>query len=114
MHVVRYWKARLRDGMQISVPERRVRDARRALLVQNLGLTWRYSLGNPYEQFSFPEGVDVAQVLDAHGHGDVAAAMLRTSLTRGYRRTPTGRWDRSSSAGRCTTGSDVTAKLSRP
>ena len=87
-HVVRYWKARLRDGMQISVPERRVRDARRALLVQNLGLTWRYSLGNPYEQFSFPEGVDAAQVLDAHGHGEVAAAMLRTSLTRRYRPYP--------------------------
>ena len=38
-------------------------DAARALLVQNLMLTWRYSVGNPYEQFSFPEGVDVAQVL---------------------------------------------------
>ena len=34
-------------------------DAQRALLIQNLGLTWRYSIGNPYEQFSFPEGVDV-------------------------------------------------------
>ena len=40
------------------------RDGRaRALLVQNLSLTWRYSVGNAYEEFSFPEGVDDAQVL---------------------------------------------------
>ena len=49
-------------------------DAQRALLVQNLGLTWRYSIGNPYEQFSFPEGVDVAQVS--------AATATRTSRAR--------------------------------
>ena len=29
-------------------------DAQRNLLIQNLGLTWRYSVGNPYQQFSFP------------------------------------------------------------
>ena len=57
-------------------------DAARALLVQNLLLTWRYSIGNPYEQFSFPEGVDVAQVLGEQGFEDVARAILRTSLTR--------------------------------
>ena len=38
-------------------------NATRTLLIQNLTLTWRYSIGNPYEQFSFPEGVDVAQVM---------------------------------------------------
>ena len=31
-------------------------DADRSLLIQNLALTWRYSVGNPYQQFSFPEG----------------------------------------------------------
>ena len=86
--VARYWRARLAAGTQLEVPERRVQDAYRALLVQNLGLTWRYSLGNAYEQFSFPEGVDAAQVLDAHGHADVAHAMLRVSLTRLYRPYP--------------------------
>ena len=49
------------------MPERRVEDAWRNLLVQNLTLTWRYSIGNPYEEFSFPEGVDVAQVMSAQG-----------------------------------------------
>ena len=53
-------------------------DAARALLVQNLLLTWRYSIGNPYEEFSFPEGVDVAQVLGEQGFEDVARAILRT------------------------------------
>ena len=57
-------------------------DAQRAILVQNLGLTWRYSIGNAYEQFSFPEGVDVAQVMSSYGHEDVARSILRTSLTR--------------------------------
>ena len=86
--VARYWRARLAAGAQLVVPERRVQDAYRALLVQNLGLTWRYSLGNAYEQFSFPEAVDAAQVLDAHGHADVARAMLRVSLTRLHRPYP--------------------------
>jgi hypothetical protein len=66
----------------ISVPEPRVEDALRALLVQELVLTWRYSIGNAYEEFSFPESVDVAQVLAELGFGDVARSILRTSLSR--------------------------------
>jgi hypothetical protein len=80
--VVSYWRARLADGAALVVPEQQVMDAQRALLVQNLGLTWRYSVGNPYQQFSFPEGVDVAQVMAARGFPDVARAILLTSLTR--------------------------------
>jgi pimeloyl-ACP methyl ester carboxylesterase len=77
-----YWSARLREGTQIVVPERRVNDAYRNLLVQNLLLTWRYSIGNPYEQFSFPEGVDVAEVMGELGYAAVARSIMRTSLTR--------------------------------
>jgi hypothetical protein len=84
--LVRYWQRRLRNGMTIEVPEKRVMDARRALLIQNLALTWRYSVGNPYQQFSFPEGVDVAQMLTTQGFSDVARAILlesfNTPLTR--------------------------------
>jgi len=54
----------------------------RALLVQNLELTWRYSIGNAYGEFSFPESVDGAQVLAAYGFAAVARSMLRTSFTR--------------------------------
>jgi len=66
--------------MSVEVPEPRVRDAVRNLLIQNLGLTWRYSVGNPYQKFSFPEGVDVAQVMGSFGFSDVASAILRRSL----------------------------------
>jgi hypothetical protein len=78
--LTRYWERRLAEGMTIDVPESRVRDAYRGLLVQNLGLAWRYSAGNPYQQFSYPEGVDVAQVLGAHGFRDVSRAILVRSL----------------------------------
>ena len=80
--VVAYWNGRLQEGTQITVPERRVNDAYRNLLIQNLLLTWRYSIGNPYEQFSFPEGVDVAEVMGELGYAGVARSIMRTSLTR--------------------------------
>jgi pimeloyl-ACP methyl ester carboxylesterase len=80
--VVAYWNGRLREGAQIVVPERRVNDAYRNLLIQNLLVTWRYSIGNPYEQFSFPEGVDVAEVMDELGYAAVGRSIMRTSLTR--------------------------------
>jgi hypothetical protein len=80
--VVDHWVRRLRDGASIETPERRVNDALRATLVQNLELTWRYSFGNAYEQFSFPEGLDVAQVMTEYGFADVARSILRVSLTR--------------------------------
>jgi hypothetical protein len=80
--VGRYWKARLSEAMGVSVPEPAVANALRALLVQSLVLTWRYSIGNPYEQFSFPESPDVARVMAEYGLEPVARSMLRTSLTR--------------------------------
>lgn len=80
--VQRFWERRLEQGGQILVPERRVMDAQRNLLIQNLALTWRYSVGNRYEQLSTPEGVDVARVLGAYGHLGVSRAVLHTSLRK--------------------------------
>jgi pimeloyl-ACP methyl ester carboxylesterase len=88
--VVAYWNQRLAEGTQVAVPENRVTDAMRNLLIQNLTLTYRYSIGNPYEQFSFPEGVDAAQVMAEWGHPGVARSILRTSLTR--KPTPYPNW----------------------
>jgi hypothetical protein len=79
---VDYWERRLAEGAAFVVPEARVMDAQRSLLVQNLVMTWRYSIGNPYEEFSFPESVDVAQVMAAYGFAGVSRAILRTSLHR--------------------------------
>jgi hypothetical protein len=80
--VVQGWRDRLGAGATVRLPDRRVMNALRALLVQQLTLTWRYSVGNSYEEFSFPEGVDVAEVAAAWGFGDLSAAILRRSLTR--------------------------------
>jgi hypothetical protein len=81
-HVVEFWQQRLAQGVSISVPDAEINDAQRAVLIQNLELTWRYSIGNPYEEFSFPESLDIAQVLAEEGFGAVAESILRTSLTR--------------------------------
>jgi len=83
-----FWNRHLAAGMTIEVPESRVLDAQRSLLIQNLALTWRYSVGNPYQQFSFPEGVDVAQVMSAYGFSEVARAILVKSLTTPLTRYP--------------------------
>jgi hypothetical protein len=88
--LVEYWERRLSEGATYAVPEKRVNDALRNLVIQNLGLTWRYSIGNPYEQFSFPESVDVAQVMAEYGFGAVSRSILRTSLTR--KPTPYPNW----------------------
>lgn len=77
-----FWERKLAAGAAISVPEQRVNDAIRNLLIQNIGLTWRYSVGNRYEQLSTPEGMDAARVLAAYGHLPVTRAILRTSLRK--------------------------------
>jgi hypothetical protein len=80
--VVRFWREQLGRGITFDVPDRNVMAAQRAVLVQQLALTWRYSIGNTYEELSFAEAQDVAQVLAAYGHADVAKAILRFSLRR--------------------------------
>ncbi|MCS7008150.1 MAG: hypothetical protein NZL88_11415, partial [Gaiellaceae bacterium] len=78
----RFWERRLAAGAEVTVPEERVQDAIRNLLIQNLGLGWRYSVGNRYEQLSTPEAMDVARVLAAYGHLREARSILRTSLRK--------------------------------
>ena len=96
-----YWERRLAHGARIVVPEQRVMDAQRNLLIQNLALTWRYSVGNRYEQLSTPEGVDVARVLTGYGHLGVepldppARLSARSPPSRSRRRSAgarTGGW----------------------
>ncbi len=80
--VQRYWDARLASATAVSVPEPTVLNALRATLIQSLMLTWRYSIGNPYEQFSFPESPDTARVLAEYGFDAAVRSVLRTSLSR--------------------------------
>ena len=45
-------------------------------------MTWRYSVGNPYEELSFAEALDAAGVMAEYGYGDIAKAILRFTLRR--------------------------------
>ena len=74
-----FWDARLAAVAQLVVPEQRVYDAERNLLIQNLELSWRYSLGNPYERFSW-ELPDVAEVMGAYGYKGVERSIMTASL----------------------------------
>jgi hypothetical protein len=80
--VVTYWTRRLAGGAQIVVPEDRVMNAERAILVQQLVQSWRYSVGNPYEELSFAEALDTAQVMAEYGFPTTADGILRIALDR--------------------------------
>ncbi len=80
--LVDFWQARLGDAPMYDVPEAVVVNAERSLLVQDLALTWRYSVGNQYQEFSFAEALDVAEVLGEYGFGGVTKEILRTGLGR--------------------------------
>jgi hypothetical protein len=75
-----YWNGRLSKGATFDVPEPLVMDAQRNLLIQNLLMTWRYSIGNPYEAFYQPESSDTVGTLGAYGFTDVYGAALDSLL----------------------------------
>jgi hypothetical protein len=77
--VVDYWAKELATGAELVVPEQRVYDAERNLLIQNLMLSWRYSLGNAYAHFSW-ELLDVGEVMGAYGYPGIEQAILDKAL----------------------------------
>ena len=77
--VAAYWNRRLAAGAQLVVPEKRVDNAERNLLIQNLVHSWRYSLGNRYERFSW-ELVDVAEVMGAYGFTGTERAIVEQAF----------------------------------
>jgi hypothetical protein len=80
--VVNYWTTRLTSGMQFDVPEPAVSHAALGVLSQVLAFGWRYSVGNPYEELSFAEALDSAEVAAEYGFPNVARAILQVSLER--------------------------------
>ena len=80
--VVNYSETRLTSGMQFDVPEPAVRNAALGVLGQVLAFGWRYSVGNPYEELSFAEALDSAEVAAEYGFPDVAKSILQVSLQR--------------------------------
>jgi len=77
--VAAYWARRLAAGAELVVPEQRVYDAERNLLIQNMLLSWRYSLGNSYERFSW-ELMDVAETMGAYRFRGIERTILAASL----------------------------------
>jgi hypothetical protein len=73
-----YWAKRLASNAQLVVPEQRVYDAERNLLIQNMLLSWRYSLGNSYGRFSW-ELMDVAEVMGAYGYNGIERTILKAA-----------------------------------
>jgi hypothetical protein len=80
--VVAFWQQQLAGVPMYDVPERAVLNAEKALVVQELEMTWRYSVGNVYEELSYAEALDVAQVMAAYGYGPVSRQILRYTLRR--------------------------------
>lgn len=74
------WDARLATGATFDVPEPRVMDAQRNLLIQNLQLGWRYSYGNNYETFYQPESSSAVHRLVEYGFAAEGKAGLEALL----------------------------------
>ncbi|MGH3626201.1 MAG: hypothetical protein ACRDRL_01970 [Sciscionella sp.] len=71
-----FWNNRLSQGATFDVPEPLVMNAQRNLLIQNILMNWRYSIGNAYEAFYQPESSGTVGTLGAYGFTDVYGASL--------------------------------------
>src|SRR5690606_10683849 len=78
---VSYWENRLSEGNLFHVPENLVMDAQRNLLVQDLLMSWRYSLGNAYQAFYQPESSSTVGILGRYGFTHVYKQSLKDLLT---------------------------------
>lgn len=73
-----YWDRALNAGIQFKVPEKTVMDCQKNLLIQNLVLRHRYSLGNnAYDESLYhPESCDAATALAKFGYDNEARNAL--------------------------------------
>jgi len=80
--VAAFWQSKLAAGSSIRVPERDVQNAVRGVLTQLIAYGWRYSIGNPYEELSYQESLDAAEVAAQLGQPAVARSILELALRR--------------------------------
>lgn len=78
--VAHYWENKLAQGAHVSVPDPHVMTAMKNLLIQNLVMGWRYSIGNFYEQFYVPEMSNTISELGEYGFLSDYGANLQTLL----------------------------------
>lgn len=75
-----YWMTVLADGAKVEVPEPRVMDAMRGVLIQNLVMGHRYSIGNPYDMTFLMEGCQSIEPLLWFGHRERFREQLNEAL----------------------------------
>ena len=80
--VVKFWQEKLARGATFSVPEPAVQNAELGILTQLIAYNWRYSVGNPYEELSYAESLDAAEVAAEYGYSDVAKSIVQFALRR--------------------------------
>ncbi len=80
--VAGFWQSRLDAGGTFDVPEPAVQNAERGILTQLIAYGWRYSIGNPYEELSYAESLDAAEVAAEYGYPSVAKSIIELSLQR--------------------------------
>lgn len=80
--VVNFWNAKLATGATFDVPEPGVQDAQLGILTQLISYGWRYSIGNPYEELSYAESLDAAEIAAEYGYSSVAKSIIELSLQR--------------------------------
>jgi hypothetical protein len=79
--VVSFWRGKLgRDTLR--VPEPAVQNAIRSVITQLIAYGWRYSIGNAYEELSYQESLDAAEVATELGYPKVARSILDLALQR--------------------------------
>lgn len=81
-----YWDGELAKGATFDIPEERVNNARKNLLIQNLYMGYLYSIGNIYQTWYQPEGNDAARVLGEYGFVRQQKAIHEILLSRPFRR----------------------------
>ena len=59
-----------------------MQNAERGILTQLIAYGWRYSIGNPYEELSYAESLDAAEVAAEYGYPSVAKSIIELSLQR--------------------------------
>jgi hypothetical protein len=80
--VVSFWESKLAGGAAVDVPEPAVQNAELGILTQLIAYGWRYSVGNAYEELSYAESLDAAEVAAEYGYPSVAKSILQLSLQR--------------------------------
>ncbi|HEV8460689.1 MAG TPA: hypothetical protein VGQ38_08265 [Gaiellaceae bacterium] len=79
--VASFWQGKL-GGDTLRVPEPAVQNAMRSVLTQLIAYGWRYSIGNAYEELSYQESLDAAEVATELGYPKVARSILELALER--------------------------------